>query len=1019
MKVIQGLDNQDLKSEEDQAEATAECSEMEVEQSVEDIKSKIAAEDININEKEEQSVIKGEETNGHDLKNGVDETKTVTENGVNGCAVKDLKLISKDSEKNTPETDSPISAPENKDAEVEHEEKVEDTISDNDTAKSSDKEESASAYESATNGEESQDETFESAESEHISTGENVKPTEEIPTSEDLMNDLEKLTQDEDELEVSFKKKDDIDNQEKLLDSGDDETQSEASPTNLLQEDKEDSPTTNLLQEDYVKEEANDEEEMPLSSSDPKPIVEGDPNGVLKKAEGELKEVSKSKDDLIEPKDEPNSESIADDEVFSEEVSEKTTLSVQVHDKDLDVKMECEDTRFLEQYPHPDKDDQVECNSEEKANDKTEINGEETTSIIDKEKDLEPEKEKDVEPEKEKAGVVTEKDLEVADEVVEKESSKETTDLAEVVKAKDSSDVTMKDSSDVTMKDSSDVTMDVEDDDCTITTADTPEPPVDSVEALGCLDQIRENIDNIFNDDGEVKSDKKTGSKRGLSESSESKDIESKKAKLSDIDNDIIDQESQLEGETSAESEAEKVKATKKKLKKQIKKLTRSELENILSIKMIEMMTNKSEMGKLRQQADSMNSLIDKWKKRAEGLRKQCTDLSTVMRKYIVDTKNKPKDKVRPVMITRSVGLQVVSSQQRPLNAQGGRGGLIRKGPGRPPGSSPAKPINTNMAPRDATRVVNATKLLPKIAQNGVVRNGPSPARSPAAAENVVSRPVVSTPQPRPRQMAGTTITPSKVSTPPVQAPATVQSTPTPSPKPAATVATATKTIDVVDLDLSDDEETPAPAPVPPPQRQMHTVQRGMVRPGFAGRGRGGQQFRMTSDERLVPVQQQQQIIRQQNQPRMMHRPMMGRPRPPMSRPQGHHPMAMKHPAPLPMMPQHQPSSPGWQNLPNRPSLQIKKNDAASGIVLSWDMKPPPYAGTITYFQLFAYQESSQQRPDPNLWKKVGDVKALPLPMACTLTQFAKGNRYHFAVRAMDNHQRVGNFSEPGTIKLD
>ena len=243
---------------------------------------------------------------------------------------------------------------------------------------------------------------------------------------------------------------------------------------------------------------------------------------------------------------------------------------------------------------------------------------------------------------------------------------------------------------------------------------------------------------------------------------------------------------------------------------------------------MIEMMTNKSEMGKLRQQADSMNSLIDKWKKRAEGLRKQCTDLSTVMRKYIVDTKNKPKDKVRPVMITRSVGLQVVSSQQRPLNAQGGRGGLIRKGPGRPPGSSPAKPINTNMAPRDATRVINATKLLPKIAQNGVVRNGPSPARSPAAAENVASRPVVSTPQPRPRQMAGTTITPSKVSTPPVQAPATVQSTPTPSPKPAATVATATKTIDVVDLDLSDDEETPAPAPVPPPQRQIHTVQRGM-----------------------------------------------------------------------------------------------------------------------------------------------------------------------------------------------
>ena len=72
----------------------------------------------------------------------------------------------------------------------------------------------------------------------------------------------------------------------------------------------------------------------------------------------------------------------------------------------------------------------------------------------------------------------------------------------------------------------------------------------------------------------------------------------------------------------------------------------------------------------------------------------------------------------------------------------------------------------------------------------------------------------------------------------------------------------------------------------------------------------------------------------------------------------------------------------------------------------------------IANYQIYAYQETSHQKPESMLWKKVGDVKALPLPMACTLTQFQKGNKYHFAVRAKDQHQRVGFFSEPQSIAL-
>jgi hypothetical protein len=54
----------------------------------------------------------------------------------------------------------------------------------------------------------------------------------------------------------------------------------------------------------------------------------------------------------------------------------------------------------------------------------------------------------------------------------------------------------------------------------------------------------------------------------------------------------------------------------------------------------------------------------------------------------------------------------------------------------------------------------------------------------------------------------------------------------------------------------------------------------------------------------------------------------------------------------------------------------------------------------------------------PNQWKRVGDVKALPLPMACTLSQFSDENRYHFIVRGVDVYNRTGPFCEPVAIVL-
>ncbi|XP_041093705.1 activating transcription factor 7-interacting protein 1 [Polyodon spathula] len=72
----------------------------------------------------------------------------------------------------------------------------------------------------------------------------------------------------------------------------------------------------------------------------------------------------------------------------------------------------------------------------------------------------------------------------------------------------------------------------------------------------------------------------------------------------------------------------------------------------------------------------------------------------------------------------------------------------------------------------------------------------------------------------------------------------------------------------------------------------------------------------------------------------------------------------------------------------------------------------------VDSYHLYAYHQdpsssSSSSSPPSSQWKKIGEVKALPLPMACTLTQFVSGSKYYFAVRGKDIYGRFGAFCEP------
>ncbi|KAG8436462.1 hypothetical protein GDO86_007524 [Hymenochirus boettgeri] len=121
------------------------------------------------------------------------------------------------------------------------------------------------------------------------------------------------------------------------------------------------------------------------------------------------------------------------------------------------------------------------------------------------------------------------------------------------------------------------------------------------------------------------------------------------------------------------------------------------------------------------------------------------------------------------------------------------------------------------------------------------------------------------------------------------------------------------------------------------------------------------------------------------------------------------------HPAPLPEAPQppRLPPEAAGTSAPQKPHLKLARVQSQNGIVLSWSvLEVDRSCAIVDSYHLYAYHEDPNAT-SPSQWKKIGEVKALPLPMACTLTQFVSGSKYYFAVRAKDIYSRFGPFCDP------
>ena len=103
------------------------------------------------------------------------------------------------------------------------------------------------------------------------------------------------------------------------------------------------------------------------------------------------------------------------------------------------------------------------------------------------------------------------------------------------------------------------------------------------------------------------------------------------------------------------------------------------------------------------------------------------------------------------------------------------------------------------------------------------------------------------------------------------------------------------------------------------------------------------------------------------------------------------------------------------------PVVRVQASKVHNGLLIKWTFAQEHlrWQNVVKRYDLYAFVcNKGTTIPDVTLWGKVGEIKPLALPMAVTLTNFAVGQRYAFAVRVRYTGNMTSCYSNPCTIDL-